>query len=282
MHGNMLSRWVDFLTSDGEKESRDRDGEFEPTLHSRSEIEKVWKAGWQEVYNALEPLSEADLDYSTEKAEGRMARLINAQMLHSEGKYSLDLDSLRKPVLSEATKNILVDFIESQESKYANWGFKDPRTVLTYELWRDHLPRHKLILIYRPLDQVWRHYTRNRLKGLKAISYRTLRKGVRAIRAWEVYNQKLLEYLEMNKEESILIDYDAMMEDVQILRELERFTQKELVDCRRGGAKSLSMLERAVFNFQLLIYRLKYTGNTLKGVLRGLQASSVGARVAAD
>lgn len=84
MHGNMLSRWVDFLTSDGEKESRDRDGEFEQTLHSRREIEKAWKAGWQEVYNALEPLSEADLERTIYiRNEGHsVIEAVNRQLCH--------------------------------------------------------------------------------------------------------------------------------------------------------------------------------------------------------
>ena len=38
MHGNMLSRWTDFLTTDGEKETRDRDGEFESSQYSREEL----------------------------------------------------------------------------------------------------------------------------------------------------------------------------------------------------------------------------------------------------
>lgn len=62
MSGNMLSRWTDFLTSDGEKPWRNRDSEFEqPAQLSRAEIMQEWEKGWQCVFNALEPLTEADL-----------------------------------------------------------------------------------------------------------------------------------------------------------------------------------------------------------------------------
>src|SRR5437868_15531552 len=44
--GNMISRWTDFLTSDGEKEWRERDSEFENDIQSREELMKVWNKGW--------------------------------------------------------------------------------------------------------------------------------------------------------------------------------------------------------------------------------------------
>ena len=62
LHGNMLSRWSDFLTSDGEKESRDRDGEFEQTLENREEIYESWKEGWGVLFATINELSESDLE----------------------------------------------------------------------------------------------------------------------------------------------------------------------------------------------------------------------------
>jgi hypothetical protein len=59
--GNMLSRWTDFLTSDGEKEWRHRDAEFENDIKSREELMTKWNEGWQCLFNAINPLSEEDL-----------------------------------------------------------------------------------------------------------------------------------------------------------------------------------------------------------------------------
>lgn len=61
LHGNMLSRWTDFLSTDGEKPWRNRDGEFEADLHSRSEVLERWQAGWDCLQGALAPLVPADL-----------------------------------------------------------------------------------------------------------------------------------------------------------------------------------------------------------------------------
>ena len=59
--GNMLSRWTDFLNSDGEKDWRNRDSEFESDIQSRAEILEKWEEGWNCLFNAIRPLKEEDL-----------------------------------------------------------------------------------------------------------------------------------------------------------------------------------------------------------------------------
>ena len=59
--GNMRSRWTDFLTTDGEKADRHRDTEFEEPPATREALMALWQAGWDCVFRALEPLSDADL-----------------------------------------------------------------------------------------------------------------------------------------------------------------------------------------------------------------------------
>jgi uncharacterized damage-inducible protein DinB len=61
MAGNMRSRWMDFLTTDGEKPDRNRDTEFEDAPKTRAELLEMWERGWKYVFDALEPLTEADL-----------------------------------------------------------------------------------------------------------------------------------------------------------------------------------------------------------------------------
>ncbi len=61
MAGNMRSRWIDFLTSDGEKPNRHRDTEFETPPDTRAELHAMWEEGWKSVFDALAPLTEADL-----------------------------------------------------------------------------------------------------------------------------------------------------------------------------------------------------------------------------
>lgn len=65
LHGNMISRWTDFLTTDGDKPTRDRDGEFilDPSL-TREERMQRWEEGWQSLFSAIEPLQPDDLKRS--------------------------------------------------------------------------------------------------------------------------------------------------------------------------------------------------------------------------
>jgi len=82
--GNMRSRWTDFLTSDGEKPDRDRDSEFEAPPKTRAEILAMWESGWQLAFDALAPLTDADLSrtaYIRNEAHSVM-QTIHRQVAH--------------------------------------------------------------------------------------------------------------------------------------------------------------------------------------------------------
>lgn len=61
MAGNMLSRWTNFLTEDGEKDWRQRDDEFEVHDHNKEQLLALWEKGWNCFLDALTPLKETDL-----------------------------------------------------------------------------------------------------------------------------------------------------------------------------------------------------------------------------
>jgi len=84
MAGNMRSRWTDFLTSDGEKPDRNRDQEFVAPPASREELLRSWEEGWQHVFAALEPLTDADLGRTvTIRGEAHsVLQAINRQLTH--------------------------------------------------------------------------------------------------------------------------------------------------------------------------------------------------------
>jgi hypothetical protein len=84
MAGNMRSRWTDFLTSDGEKPDRNRDSEFEEAPVGREAIMALWEQGWQRVFDALEPLSEEDLQRTVMiRGEAHsVMQAINRQVAH--------------------------------------------------------------------------------------------------------------------------------------------------------------------------------------------------------
>jgi uncharacterized damage-inducible protein DinB len=82
--GNMRSRFTDFLTNDGEKPDRKRDTEFEAPPKTRGELMAIWEAGWQNVFDALTPLTEEDLSHKVYiRSEAHsVTQAINRQMAH--------------------------------------------------------------------------------------------------------------------------------------------------------------------------------------------------------
>ena len=82
--GNMRSRFTDFLTTDGEKPDRNRDSEFVAPPETRAAVLDMWESGWAYVFQALEPLTDADLGrtvYIRGEAHSVM-QAINRQVAH--------------------------------------------------------------------------------------------------------------------------------------------------------------------------------------------------------
>ncbi len=82
--GNMLSRWTNFLTSDGEKEWRNRDTEFEEQPLSKQNLIDLWERGWQCLFDALQALTPTDLLKTIYiRSEGlTVVDAINRQLAH--------------------------------------------------------------------------------------------------------------------------------------------------------------------------------------------------------
>ncbi|HEX9150628.1 MAG TPA: DUF1572 family protein [Flavobacterium sp.] len=84
LSGNMLSRWTDFLISDGEKEWRNRDAEFENDLESKEAILVFWNKGWDCLFDALNKLEAEQLSQIVYiRNEGHtVVEAINRQLAH--------------------------------------------------------------------------------------------------------------------------------------------------------------------------------------------------------
>lgn len=88
LHGNMISRWTDFLTTDGEKEWRNRDGEFDASAElsnqTKEYVLKQWNEGWECLFNTLNSLKSEDLDKIIYiRNEGHtVLEAINRQLAH--------------------------------------------------------------------------------------------------------------------------------------------------------------------------------------------------------
>jgi uncharacterized damage-inducible protein DinB len=82
--GNMRSWFTDFLTSDGEKPDRHRDTEFEDAPKTRAELMALWDRGWKCVFDALDPLTDADVDRTVtiRKEPHTVMQAISRQLAH--------------------------------------------------------------------------------------------------------------------------------------------------------------------------------------------------------
>lgn len=82
--GNMLSRWTNFLTEDGEKEWRNRDAEFETQVYSKEQLLVIWEKGWICLFDSLAVLKEEDLlkTIYIRKEEQSVMDAIHRQLAH--------------------------------------------------------------------------------------------------------------------------------------------------------------------------------------------------------
>ncbi len=84
LQGNMLSRWTDFLTTDGEKEWRHRDQEFDDDIHTKTDLLKKWNTGWDCLFNTLNTLTQEDLEHIVyiRNMGHTVTEAINRQLAH--------------------------------------------------------------------------------------------------------------------------------------------------------------------------------------------------------
>lgn len=84
LSGNMLSRWTNFLNTDGEKKWRNRDSEFEELITNKIDLITAWHKGWNCLFDALNSLSENDLQkiIFIRNQSHTVTEAINRQLTH--------------------------------------------------------------------------------------------------------------------------------------------------------------------------------------------------------
>lgn len=80
--GNMLSRWTNFLTEDGEKEWRNRDEEFRDTFNSKQKLIDDWNKGWNCLFEALNQVEDLEQIIYIRNQGHTVTEAINRQMMH--------------------------------------------------------------------------------------------------------------------------------------------------------------------------------------------------------
>jgi uncharacterized damage-inducible protein DinB len=121
--GNLLSRWTDFLTSDGEKPGRDRDNEFVDTFGSRAELIEHWERGWACLLETLKALTADDLEKTvTIRGEPHSVPLAMARSL-GHGCYHVgQIVQLARHLAGDQWNTLTIPRGESRQFNQANWG----------------------------------------------------------------------------------------------------------------------------------------------------------------
>ncbi len=116
MAGNMLSRWTDFLTTDGEKADRRRDSEFESEGEDRAAIEARWERGWRTLFDTLDSLRGEDLMRAvTIRGEPHtVVQAVNRQLAHY-GQHAGQIVFLAKHLRSSEWRTLSIPRGRSEE-----------------------------------------------------------------------------------------------------------------------------------------------------------------------
>ncbi len=121
--GNLLSRWTNFLTTDGEKPWRNRDDEFVDTFQNRSELLEYWQRGWKCLFDALESLTSEDMQQTvTIRGEPHSVFLATHRSLAHCSYHIGQIVIISRILAGDNWKTLTIARGKSQEYNQQNWG----------------------------------------------------------------------------------------------------------------------------------------------------------------
>ncbi len=168
------------------------------------------------------------------KYERRETHDLNIEMLGCDyGEFSLNILKVIKDP-AEVKPEILGKIraaLEIADRQAQDWGFKDPRTCLTYRVWKTLIPKPRLVIIFRDPVELWLHYKPKHF--LK--SFRSFVVCWKAMQAWYVHNSEILKILQAGDEAPFVMEYGNLMKDDGHFNGLCRFTGRKLHDSRKTG-----------------------------------------------
>jgi hypothetical protein len=144
LHGNMLSRWTDFLNSDGEKEWRERDAEFETVSEDVSTVMRWWEEGWAVLFDALESIQPQDVDRTVYiRNQGHsITDAVNRQLCH----YAYHVGQMvliGKMVKGENWESLSIPKGKSRDFNNEKFSKAQEQMHFTDEFLKDKLDKHK-------------------------------------------------------------------------------------------------------------------------------------------
>lgn len=189
-----------------------------------------------------------DAEYSKVKYEAKWAQDISDGILGmSRKRLSLEVTSSSLPTgnVKESAFQTIRENIERLSSHYQDWGFKDPRAALTYRYWKQSLPAHKVIIVYRDPVEVWRRYARVKNRWWSRTAFRV----------WCDYNKSILDCVQACGNPDVLtLKFENLLSTQDEWRRLEKFVGRELTDVRDPDQSRFRIPEgrREMLRYKLL------------------------------
>ena len=208
-----------------------------------------------------------NIDYDRgNKYERQTVLHLNMEILGTDSYSSIDLKANDGITISSELRTRMQAVVDECRRRYPDWGFKDPRTTLTYPYWEELLPEHKLIAIFREPAAIWPRY---RYHGIHH-SIGNIRRAVMFLDRWFDHNHRILDIMARSNRERLILFYDALMTSDEEFRRLERFVGRPLVDQRRPEL----FRHRSGFSpyMKLAEARLRGTYGTIEETMRRLHA----------
>jgi|GEM_PF-3381699 len=165
--------------------------------------------------------------------ERRETQDLNREFLDCGEKLSIDV--INTPAAKDFDKNTALanKLIAEIDSAYSTmWGFKDPRTCLTFPIWKAAIEKNTyyVVAVFRSPVANWHHYQKNVPK------YRLLKRlirGVTSLRAWYVYNALMMEALDgLDKTQFEIFAYENFLDDDKGFNKLQSLLDRQLQDRR--------------------------------------------------
>lgn len=165
------------------------------------------------------------------KYEREATLALDMELLHAPDDEVLDLAPPAAPVLTAGQRDRMRTIIAACEAGHANWGFKDPRACLLYDLWARELPPHRIIAVHRDPAEVWSHF---KWSG-RRYYHTNFHRAYAYLHRWHDHNAALLRILAATPQPWIMVGYRELMSDDREFARLQDFVGMPLQDARRPG-----------------------------------------------
>jgi hypothetical protein len=165
------------------------------------------------------------------KYERQSTLRLDMEILGTEDFEVLELTLDKNVTLADDDRVRMRKIIRDCQEEFQDWGFKDPRSALIYNLWAEELPEHKIIAVYRDPAQVWPRFR----WGGKRKYHTNFNRAYSYLQRWREHNVNILESLKSSPMDHIVLSYNDLMKGDAELNRLEKFVGRNLVDMRKPG-----------------------------------------------